>query len=108
MRTRMTAAQTAAAVTAYVINSARFSRCKMGFSWRPTRMNARTFSTKTTTSQTAYDGIRSRAGDHDREDDDGDDAGESQALGDHPNGESRQELDDDRSGHVLDPVQRTQ
>src|SRR5712671_6211851 len=34
----------------------------MGPSCSPTRMKARTLSTKTTTSQTAYEGIRSRAG----------------------------------------------
>ena len=34
----------------------------MDFSWKPTRMNARTFSTNTATSHTAHDWMRSRAG----------------------------------------------
>ena len=34
----------------------------MDLSWKPTRMNASTFSTNTATSHTAYDGMRMRAG----------------------------------------------
>ena len=81
-RTTMTAAQTAAAVKRYAMSWGRSSRCRMGLSCRPTRMNASTFSTKTTTSHTAYDGMRTRAGyaggasDEDGEDHHRDDPGE--------------------------------
>ena len=34
----------------------------MDLSWKPTRMNASTFSTNTATSHTAHDGMRMRAG----------------------------------------------
>ena len=68
-------------------------------------------STNTEVSQTAYDGMRMRAGvragasarHRDREGDDGDDAGETDLLREDPDAEGAGELQDDGARHVGDP-----
>src|SRR5215207_6720321 len=99
MRARMTATHTAAPTVAYHAPVAPVARSAMDFSWKPTRMNASTFRTKTATSHTAYEGMRMRAGTsagaprrHHREDHHRDDAREVQPLGQYPDAERPAEL----------------
>src|SRR5687767_15610152 len=54
----ITAPQTAAATRAYSTASEPVTRKAIDLSWKPTRMNASTFNTKTATSQNAHDGTR--------------------------------------------------
>ena len=62
IRTTMTVTSTAAATAKYRPRAAGSRLARIGRICKPMKTNARTFSTKTTVSHTAYDGMRIRAG----------------------------------------------
>ena len=84
------------------------SRTMIALSWRPTKMNASTFSTKTPNPKPRTMGCASAQGSNrprrrrgHGENHHGENSGEVQALCEHPNREGGAKLDDDRDADIV-------